>query len=62
MPTDEADSPKSHYLRSVPMADRSAGELERHHHRSGHKDERDLVFCHPDTGEVLDPSKLRKRF
>jgi integrase len=54
--TDEADSPKSHYLRSVPMADRLGGELERHFQRSPHNAEHDLVFCDPHTGHVLDRS------
>lgn len=56
------DSPKSHEGRSVPMADRLAGELDRHYTGSAYKGEEDLVFCHPRTGHVLDPSKLRKRF
>src|SRR5918912_1561320 len=56
------DSPKSHRGRSVPMADRLAGELERHFQRSDHRGDQDLVFAHPATGHVLDASKLRKRF
>jgi integrase len=60
--TAEVDSPKSHYLRSVPMADRLAGELERHFQRSEFRSHDDLVFCHPQTGHVYDASKLRKRF
>ncbi len=56
------DSPKSHEGRSVPMADRLARELELHFQRSAYKTEEDLVFCHPHSGNVLDPSKLRKRF
>ena len=56
------DSPKSHRGRSVPMADRLAGELERHFQRSRWRGENDLVFAHPLTGHVLDASKLRKRF
>lgn len=58
----EADSPKSHCLRSVPMADRLAGELERHFQRSRYRSDDDLVFCHPHTGNPYDPSKLRSRF
>ncbi len=54
-------SPKSGEGRSVPMADRVAGELERHHQASAYRDDDDLVFCHPQTGQVLDPSKLRRR-
>jgi integrase len=56
------DSPKSHRGRSVPMADRLAGELERHFQRSYWRGNQDLVFAHPATGHVLDTSKLRKRF
>jgi len=44
------------------MADRLAGELERHFQRSRWRGGRDLVFAHPLTGNVLDASKLRKRF
>jgi integrase len=46
----------------VPMADRLAGELERHFQRSYWRGDQDLVFAHPATGHVLDASKLRKRF
>ena len=55
-------TPKSDQGRSVPMADRLAGELERHFQRSRFQADDDYVFCHPKTGNVLDPSKLRKRF
>lgn len=55
-------TPKSHHGRSIPMADRLAAELDRHFQRSHFRADDDLVFCHPDTGNVLDPSKLRKRF
>ena len=56
------DSPKSHEGRSVPLADTLAAELEHHFQRSAFQADEDLVFCHPQTGRVLDPSKLRKRF
>ena len=56
------DSPKSREGRSVPMADRVAGELERLFQRSRWQADDDLVFCHPQTGHLLDPSKVRKRF
>jgi integrase len=56
------DSPKSNRGRSVPLADRLAGELERHFQRSHFQRDRDLVFAHPATGNPYDPSKLRKRF
>ncbi len=58
----QMDSPKSHQGRSVPMANRLADELEAHRERSRNSHEEDLVFCHPATGNVLDPSKMRKRF
>jgi integrase len=58
----EFDSPKSHEGRSVPMADRLARELERHFQCSAYRADDELVFCHPETGSVLDPSKVRKRF
>lgn len=48
--------------RAVPMADRLAGELDRHFQRSAFQGEEDLVFAHPVLGTVLDASKLRKRF
>jgi hypothetical protein len=56
------DSPKSHRGRSVPMADRLAGELERHFQRSYWRRDQDLVFAHPATGHVLVASRVRKRF
>jgi integrase len=58
----QLDSPKSREGRSVPMADRVAGELERLFQRSRWQAEDDLVFGHPENGHVLDPSKMRKRF
>ncbi len=58
----QMDTPKSHEGRSVPMAARLARELEDLRRRSRFPVDRDLVFCHPDTGHVLDPSKMRKRF
>jgi integrase len=48
--------------RSVPMAERVAvalGELREH---SYYARDRDLVFCHPETGKPLDRSKLVRRF
>jgi len=55
-------TPKSDHGRSIPMPDRLAAELDRHFQRSPFQDDNDLVFCHPETGNVLDSSKLRKRF
>ncbi len=48
--------------RSVPMADRTAGELERHFQRSAYQADDHLVFAHPHTGNVLDHSDLGRRF
>jgi integrase len=60
--TAEPDTPKSHCLRSVPMADRLAGELERHFQRSRYRSDEELVFGDPQTSRPYDPSKLRSRF
>ena len=59
---DRRDSPKSHEGRSVPMADRVGAELERHFQRTRYQADTDHVFCHPQTGKPLDPSKIGKRF
>lgn len=48
--------------RSVPLADRVAGELERHFQRSIYQGDDDLVFCHPQTGNPYDASKALRRF
>ncbi len=56
------DTPKSHEGRSVPMAARLGCELAAMRERTHFKQDDDLVFCHPETGHVLDPSKMRKRF
>jgi integrase len=48
--------------RSVPMIERVARALDRHHRGSDFQGEEDLVFAHPHTGHPLDASKLRKRF
>ena len=56
------DSPKSRKGRAVPMGDRLAGELELHFQSSIWQADDDLVFPHPATGNVYDPSKLYKRF
>ena len=59
----EFGSPKSRRSsRSVPLADRVAGELERHFQRSSFQADEDLAFCHPQTGLPLDRSRLLKRF
>jgi integrase len=48
--------------RAVPLADRLAGELDRHFQASAFQGDGDLVFAHPVLGTPLDASKLRKRF
>ena len=59
----EFGTPKSRRsTRSVPLADRVAGELDRHFKRSAYQGDDDLVFCHPQTGRPLDRSRLTKRF
>jgi integrase len=56
-------TPKSkRSTRSVPLADRVAGELERQFQRTEFDGDQDLVFAHPQTGAPLDASKIRKRF
>jgi integrase len=59
----EFGTPKSRRSsRSVPLADRVAGELDRHFTASAFQADDDLVFCHPETGAPLDRSRLLKRF
>jgi integrase len=48
--------------RSVPMADRLAGELDRWSKRTAYKTDDDLVFAHPQKGTALDRSKVTRRF
>lgn len=48
--------------RAVPLAPRLSAELEEHHRETRYASDDDLVFAHPENGNVLDPSKLRKRF
>jgi integrase len=48
--------------RSVPMAERVATALRELRERSLYARDRDLVFCHPETGKPLDRSKLVRRF
>jgi site-specific recombinase XerD len=50
---------RSYGLSSKTVQSRELEDLRR---RSRFSADRDLVFCHPDTGHVLDPSKMRKRF
>ena len=59
----EFSAPKSRRgVRSVPLADRLAGELERHFQTSAFQADHDLVFAHPRLGGPLDRTKVRKRF
>ena len=48
--------------RSVPMAERVAVALRELRSQSVYARDRDLVFCHPETGKPLDRSKLVRRF
>jgi len=60
---EEYGTPKSkRSSRAVPLADRVAGELERHHRRSAYGGDEDLVFGHPHTGKPLERSRLLKRY
>ncbi len=48
--------------RAVPLAERVTNELRLHFERSRFQTSADLVFCHPQSGGVLDPANLRRRF
>ena len=43
--------------RSVPLADRLAGELDRLHRKTAYRTDDDLVFAHPRTGKPIDRSR-----
>jgi integrase len=59
----EFGAPKSkRSSRSVPLADRVAGELDLLHQESAYRTDDDLVFAHPHTGKPIDRSRLLKRF
>lgn len=59
----EMSTPKSRRgSRSVPLASPVAAELEALSRRSAYTADDDLVFCHPDTGNPFDRSRLLKRF
>ncbi len=59
----EFGTPKSkRSSRSVPLANRVAGELDLLFKDSARKGDDDLVFGHPETGKPIDRSKLLKRF
>jgi integrase len=56
-------APKSkRSTRSVPLADRVAGELERVHQGSQWQHEEDLVFAHPYTGRPLERAQVLRVF
>ena len=48
--------------RSVPLAERVSHELRELRARSPYAADKDLVFCHPQTGNPLDRAKLTRRF
>jgi integrase len=59
----EFGTPKSkRSSRSVPLADRLAGELDRLHQETLYGRDDELVFAHPHTGKPIDRSRLLKRF
>ncbi len=59
----EFGAPKSkRSSRSMPLADRLAGELDLLHRKTLYGRDDDLVFAHPHTGKPIDRSKLLKRF
>ena len=59
----EYGTPKSkRSTRSVPLADRVAGELHRLHVASAYQADADLVFAHPQRGHPMDRSNLLKRY
>jgi integrase len=59
----EFGTPKSRRSnRAVPLAERVATSLHGRRGESRFRSDSDLVFAHPDIGDVLDPSKVRKRF
>jgi integrase len=59
----EFGTPKSkRSSRSVPLATRVAGELDRLSQVTTYRSNSDLVFAHPVTGKPIDRSRLLKRF
>jgi integrase len=59
----EFDDPKSEESsRSVPLAERVATELKALRKRSKYDKDKDLVFCHPESGKPLDRAKLSRRY
>ena len=59
----EFGTPKSKRgSRAVPLADRLAGELDRHYQRTPYKADSDLVFASPHTGRPMNGHSLLKAF
>jgi integrase len=56
----EYGTPKSGRGRSVPLADRLGGELDRLYRSSAFQADHDLVFCNPHTGRPLHPHAVLK--
>jgi integrase len=57
-----ADPKSEGSARSVPLAARVAEVLEDMRASSAYRDDAELVFCHPESGNPLDRSKLVRRF
>jgi integrase len=55
-------TPKSHRGRSVPMADRLGGELDRLYRASAYQADTDLVFGNPQTGTPMNGHTLTRTF
>jgi integrase len=57
----EFTTPKSRASRRViELGPRTRAVLEAHWRRTAYKDDEDLVFCHPERGTPIDPSKLSR--
>jgi integrase len=48
--------------RSVPLADRLGGELDRHYRQTAYQADHDLVFANPHTGNPIDGAALLRAF
>jgi integrase len=57
-----ADAKSEKSARSVPLAQRVADALAALREQSAYASDGELVFCHPDSGNPLDRSKLVRRF
>ncbi len=58
----EFGTPKSNRGRSVPLADRLGGELDRLHRASAYQADGDLVFANPQTGRPLNGNSILKSY